>query len=102
MFVFLFVNRRQHDGKSVSATQADLPSVHRERDGRVAAQGFGIGAGFVGLIHDALRLGGVDSRELRMQIHRQAVAALVILDQAHQCPHGGILDRSAEFLGRIA
>jgi hypothetical protein len=36
-----------------------------------------------------------------MQIHRQAVAALVILDQAHHCPHGGILDRGAELPGLV-
>jgi hypothetical protein len=37
-----------------------------------------------------LDLGAIHSRDLRMQLHRQAVAALVILDQAHQCPHRGI------------
>ncbi|MEK7681304.1 MAG: hypothetical protein AAB369_00580, partial [Chloroflexota bacterium] len=26
---------------------------------------------------------------------------LVILDQAHECPHRGTLDRRAEFLGRV-
>jgi hypothetical protein len=44
----------------------------------------------------------IDSRELRMQLHRPAVAALVILDQAHQRPHRGILDWCAELFGRIA
>jgi hypothetical protein len=37
-----------------------------------------------------------------MQLHRQAITALVILNQAHQRPHGGILDRCAELLGRVA
>jgi len=77
-------------------------SVHHQRDGRVAAQGFGIGAGFVRFVHDALNLGTLDSRELRMQRYRQAIAALVILDQAHQCPYRGILDRGAELFGRVA
>ena len=79
-----------------------LGLVHHRLDGSVAAQGFGIGAGFVRFIHDALSLGAIDSRELRMQLHRQAVAAVVILDQAHQRPHRGILDRCAELFGRVA
>ncbi len=37
-----------------------------------------------------------------MQLHRQSVAALVILDQAYQCPHCGILNRGAELFGRIS
>ena len=37
-----------------------------------------------------------------MQLHPQARAALVILDQAHQCPHRGILGWRAELFGRVA
>jgi hypothetical protein len=53
--------------------------IRLQFDGSVAAQGFGIRAGFVRFVHDALSLGAINSRELRMQLHRQAVAALVIL-----------------------
>ena len=35
--------------------------VHRQRDSGVATQGFGIRAGFVGRVHDALSLGAVGS-----------------------------------------
>jgi hypothetical protein len=76
--------------------------VHHQRDGRVAAQRFGIRAGFVRFVHDALSLDAIKARELRMQLHRQAVAAMVILDQAHQCPHRGIFDVNAELFSRIA
>ena len=34
------------------------------------------GADFVRFVHDALNLGAIRSRELRMQLHRQEVAAL--------------------------
>jgi len=71
-------------------------------DRGTAAPSFGIGTSFVRFVHDPLSLGAIHSRELPMQLHRQAIAALVFLDQAHQCPHGGILDRCAELLGRIA
>ena len=37
-----------------------------------------------------------------MQFHREAVAALIILDQTHQRPHRGIRDRDAELFGRVA
>ncbi len=59
-----------------------LRLIHDHLDGSVAAQGFGIGAVFVRLVHDALRLSAIDAWELRVKLHRQAVAALVILDQA--------------------
>jgi hypothetical protein len=63
-----------------------------ESHGRgIAAQGFGIRARFMSFFHDALSLGALNSGELRMQLYRKTVAALVILDQAHQGPHCGIL-----------
>jgi hypothetical protein len=55
--------------------------VRHQIDRSVAAQSFGIGAGFVRLVYDALSLGAIDGRELRMAFHRQAVTAPVILDQ---------------------
>jgi hypothetical protein len=75
--------------------------VRHQLNGSVAAQSFGIGASLVRFVHDALSLGAIDSRELRMQLHRQAVAALVILDQAHQRPHRGIIDRVPSFLAAL-
>ena len=44
--------------------------VHHQRDGSVAAQGFGIRTGLVRFVHDALRLGMIDSVQLGMQLHR--------------------------------
>lgn len=76
--------------------------IHYQLDGSVSAQGFGIRAGFVRLFHDALSLDAIQARELRMQIHRQAVATVLILNQAHQCPHREIRDRGAELFGRAA
>jgi len=58
--------------------------VRHHRDGSAAAQGFGIGASFVGFVHDALNLGGIRSGGLRMQLHRQEVAALFNSNSAQQ------------------
>ena len=67
--------------------------VRHQRDGSAAAQGFGIGASSVHFVHDAVKLGAIRSRELRMQLPHQALAAFVILDQAHPCPHSGTPDQ---------
>lgn len=37
-----------------------------------------------------------------MKFNCEAVAGLVILDQAHQCAHRGILERGAKLLGSVA
>ena len=95
----LFVSlRRRRDGRMVLARRL----IHHERDGRVAARGFRIGAGLVRFVHHALGLGPVEAGDLRVQGHRQTVATLVVLDQAHQRPHRGIRRRGAEFFGRVA
>jgi len=60
--------------------------IHHQLEGSVAAQGFGVRAGFVRFIHDALTLDAIDSRQLRMQFHCQAVAALLFLVPVYQCP----------------
>lgn len=44
---------------------------------------------------------GGNAGEFRMQFHRQTVASLKIFNQAHQCPHCGILERSAQFFGHV-
>ena len=36
-----------------------------------------------------------------MQFHCQTVAALVVLDEAYQRPHSGVMNRCAELFGRI-
>src|SRR6185369_7085674 len=76
-------------------------SLHRQGNASISAQGFGIRTGFVRLLHDALRTVAIDSREVSAQLHGQTVAALVILDQTHPRPHGGVLNRGAELPGRI-
>ena len=69
--------------------------VDYQLDGSIAPQGFRIGASLMCILHKALNLGAIDSRELSMKFNCQAVAGLVILDQAHQCSHRGILERGA-------
>ena len=76
--------------------------VHHQLDGGIASQGFRIGASFMRILHDALNLGAIDSRELSMQFNCQAIAGLVILDQAHQCAHRGLFERGAKLLGSVA
>jgi len=53
----------------------------------------------VRFIHEALSLDFIETRDLRVDLDREAVAALVIFNQTHQRPHRRILDRCAELLG---
>src|SRR6185369_17706879 len=76
--------------------------IHYQLHGGVAAEGFGVRTGFVSFLHNMLDLGAIDPGNLRVQFHGQAVSALVILDQAYERSHGGILGLRAELFGRVA
>lgn len=59
-----------------------------ELDRRIAAQGFGIGAGFVRFIHEVLSLDFIAVRDQRVKFDRETEAAQIVFHQAHQRPHG--------------
>ena len=73
--------------------------VHDQADRGIAAQSFGIGAGLVRFIHEALSLGFIEARDLRVELDREAEAAVVIFNQTDQRPHRRILDRQVELFG---
>jgi len=51
--------------------------------------------------HDALYLGVIEPWEMRVELHCDTVAALIIFDQAHQRTHRRIFGRCAKLFGDI-